>query len=251
MDHMMPEMDGIEAMRRIKADHQIGSSINKDVLFVALTANAVSSARNMFLSEGFDGFVAKPIDLPELERVMRSVLPKNAISFEDTPRVRVKPGDNDKKPSPASVPDKQEDVYAPLRAAGVDIRQGLHYCQDDEEFYRTLLQFAAEAQQKRAELEQFSAASDLPAYAIRIHALKSTAKMIGANALSEQARALEEASKDGRAEEVAAGHPAAMAAYDALISAIFAAFGAPAETADTGAPADEDVLEFSPEEDCR
>lgn len=255
MDHMMPGMDGIETMRRIRSD---GQGVWKSVPMVALTANAGSTARESFRMAGFDGFVAKPIDLPELERVMRSVLPKNVISFEDTPRVRPKRGTGGEKAAPAAnaAPAKPEDEYAPLRAAGVDIRQGLRYCQDDDEFYRTLLlQFASEAGAKRAELDAFGADADLPSYAIRIHALKSTAKMIGANALSEQARALEEASKGGDAEAVAAGHPAAMAAYDALTDAILTAFGGAAEDAEKDAPgsgnapedADEDVLEFGPE----
>ena len=79
MDHMMGGMDGVEAMKRIRSDV---SGRNSDVPIVALTANAMSSAKQMFLSEGFDGFVSKPIDAEELERVMRMVLPKSAVTFE-------------------------------------------------------------------------------------------------------------------------------------------------------------------------
>ncbi|MBO7363318.1 MAG: response regulator, partial [Lachnospiraceae bacterium] len=73
MDHMMPEMDGVEAMKRLRVQ---ASHMRKDICVVALTANAISSAREMFMSEGFDGFVPKPIELPELERVLKHVLPK-------------------------------------------------------------------------------------------------------------------------------------------------------------------------------
>ena len=237
MDHMMPGMDGIEAMRRIRSG-SMGAW--KTIPMVALTANAGSSAREAFREAGFDAFLPKPIDLPELERILRGVLPKALITYEDTPRTR--PG---KAPVAPDAP-PPSDPYAPLRAVGVDVAQGLRYCQDDDEFYGTLLrQFAAEAGEKRAEMEGFFRASDLPNYAIRIHALKSTAKMIGANALSEEARALEEASKAALAETVAAGHPTAMEDYAALTNAIFTAFG--------GAPAGEDpdgedaALEFAPE----
>ena len=71
MDHMMPEMDGVEAMKRIKS---VAGDTGRDVIVVALTANAVSGAREMFINEGFDGFIAKPINTSDFERVMLRVL---------------------------------------------------------------------------------------------------------------------------------------------------------------------------------
>ena len=76
MDHMMPEMDGVEAMKRIR---QIGRESGRAVKVIALTANAISGAREMFINEGFDGFIAKPIDIMEFERVMKRVLPSEMI----------------------------------------------------------------------------------------------------------------------------------------------------------------------------
>ena len=73
MDHMMPEMDGVEAMQKIKA---VAADMDKKAVVVALTANAVSGAREMFINEGFDGFIAKPINITDFERVMLRVLPK-------------------------------------------------------------------------------------------------------------------------------------------------------------------------------
>ncbi|MCR4806258.1 MAG: response regulator [Lachnospiraceae bacterium] len=78
MDHMMPEMDGVEAMKRLKA---LGRETGREVAIVALTANAVSGAREMFISEGFDGFIAKPIELTEYERVMKRVLPSSLVKY--------------------------------------------------------------------------------------------------------------------------------------------------------------------------
>ena len=72
MDHMMPEMDGVEAMKILKA---IASDTNKTIKVIALTANAVSGAREMFIREGFDGFIAKPINIADFERVMLRELP--------------------------------------------------------------------------------------------------------------------------------------------------------------------------------
>lgn len=76
MDHMMPEMDGVEAMRQIR---RVAAVQEKNVVIVALTANVLSGAREMFQKEGFDGFIAKPIDMGELEHVMKHVLPDDLI----------------------------------------------------------------------------------------------------------------------------------------------------------------------------
>ena len=73
MDHMLPEMDGVEAMQKIKA---VAADMDKKAVVVALTANAVSGAREMFINEGFDGFIAKPINITDFERVMLRVLPE-------------------------------------------------------------------------------------------------------------------------------------------------------------------------------
>ncbi len=72
MDHMMPEMDGVEAMKLIKA---AALNLDQSIIVVALTANVVSGAREMFIREGFDGFIAKPINTADFERVMQRVLP--------------------------------------------------------------------------------------------------------------------------------------------------------------------------------
>ena len=79
MDHMMPEMDGVEAMKQIKAR---ASDLDREVIVIALTANAVSGAREMFIREGFDGFIAKPINTADFERTMLKILPSEKISYE-------------------------------------------------------------------------------------------------------------------------------------------------------------------------
>lgn len=71
MDHMMPEMDGVETMKRIR---KLAADAEQEICIVALTANAVSGAKKMFLKEGFDGFISKPIEISDFERVMRRVM---------------------------------------------------------------------------------------------------------------------------------------------------------------------------------
>ncbi len=79
MDHMMPEMDGVETMKHIR---QVADASYRKPVIIALTANALSGAREMFMKEGFDGFIAKPIDIREFERVMKNVLPEELVSHE-------------------------------------------------------------------------------------------------------------------------------------------------------------------------
>lgn len=67
----MPEMDGVETMKRLRT---MSNEMGRECAIVALTANAVSEAREMFMAEGFDGFIAKPVGMGEFERVMKRVL---------------------------------------------------------------------------------------------------------------------------------------------------------------------------------
>ena len=79
MDHMMPAMDGVEAMKKIR---EVASKSGRNPVILALTANVLGGAREMFMREGFDGFLAKPIDITEFERVMKIVLPEEMIRKE-------------------------------------------------------------------------------------------------------------------------------------------------------------------------
>ena len=79
MDHMMPEMDGVVAMKQIKS---VAADRGMNIGVIALTANAVSGAREMFIKEGFDGFIAKPINTADFERVMLKVLSEEKVSYE-------------------------------------------------------------------------------------------------------------------------------------------------------------------------
>ncbi len=76
MDHMMPEMDGVEAMKQIRG---IAEDMGRNTVIVALTANVVSGAREMFIREGFDGFIAKPVSTSDFERVMIRELPEHKV----------------------------------------------------------------------------------------------------------------------------------------------------------------------------
>ncbi|MBR3631152.1 MAG: response regulator, partial [Oscillospiraceae bacterium] len=243
MDHMMPGMDGVETMKRIRS---ATNRLHGDMPIVALTANAVSTAREMFIREGFDGFVSKPIDLVDLERVLRKVLPVSKITYLEEDTVPPAP-DQTPQATAAAAPAAHPSPYEILTDCGVDTETGLQYSMQDEEFYRTLLlQFASEAKEKRAGMERYYADKAFGDYEILVHALKSTAKMIGCEGLSEGAKALEFAAKAQDAAYIEAHHAEVMEQYDRLTEGIRKAFGIqPDET-----PDEDEALEFAPEDEA-
>lgn len=269
MDHMMPEMDGVEAMKRIRFN---ASRFRKEICIVALTANAISSAKEMFLSEGFDGFIPKPIEISELERVLRRVLPKSAIVFEkvDTSdksdrakNAQVKKEKGIMSLSAASPSNSAPSSVSPeleeLRNAGVEPEAGLKYCRGDEEFYKSLLlEYAKNVSKKIAELKKYYDTADWNDYSIRVHAVKSTSKMIGAADISALAKYLEDASKAADSAAVSEKHEAFMTGYENLMQKINSVLGAkgsdpasgkPGDEADNPAEEDEEIMEFAPEGD--
>ena len=254
MDHMMPEMDGIEAMKRIRT---VLSRRHMEMPIVALTANAVSTAKKMFLREGFDGFISKPIELSELERVLRKVLPKelctDVYDTEEEGAVALQalaaPALED---ASAALPGTGEDrPLSPLEqiaALGVDTQTGLYYCQKDEDFYRQLLlEYASSGSKKRQDADGFCADKDYPNYQIIVHALKSTSKMIGALSLSDRAKELEDAAKTSNGEFIQAHHEAVMAEYTRLVEGITKAFDIPGKTEAANEEENAEIMEFSPE----
>lgn len=188
LDHMMPEMDGVETLERLRKIH---TDAERMLTVIAFTANAVSGAREMFLKEGFDEFVSKPIEYLELERVLKKVLPKASIQFVDEAYVKNIRAGHTKEAGP------EEDKLTRLERAGFNTRSGMQYCRGDMEFYEELLaKFAQDAPRKAAEINASFEKEDFGNYHIMVHALKSSAKMVGADLLSEMARNAEEAAKN-------------------------------------------------------
>ena len=239
MDHMMSGMDGVEAMKKIRADV---SGKNGEIPIVALTANAMSSAKQMFLAEGFDGFVSKPIEVEELERVMRQVLPKASITYEEISSEEEKSSDFEKMRKPETEESRQKSFPEQLRSLGIDTAEGLKYCMGDMEFYQSLLrQFASEEKEKSPLMGRYYESSDWYNYEILVHALKSTAKMIGAMDLSDKAKALEMAAKEKREEFIRENHYETMSLYSDLAKGLRELL--PEEKKE------DEVLEFIPEDE--
>ena len=229
MDQRMPEMDGTEALSLIRAQE---GGANRQTPIVCLTADAVAGAREKYLAEGFSDYLTKPVNTKALRRTLMKYLPKEKIlSVAD--------------PAPESSVPADEARFAPLRSAGIDVSQGLSYCQQDHELYRTVLwEYSCGAGEKAALLQQYFDAGDWNSYAIRIHALKSTSGTIGASRLSEMAARLEQAAKQEDADTVRKEHAEMLTLYKQTAGAILSVC-----TEESALPAENDgVIEFMPDE---
>ena len=200
MDHMMPEMDGVETAHKIRAKAGI---YYQNVPIVALTANAIGGAREMFLEEGFQEYVAKPIEMSHLERVLRKYLPEEKI-------IRM-----DEASNPYEEAENNAEAEENLR---INRQRGIQYCGGNEEDYKEILQvYLSSGLQKIREIRERYKAEDWKNYTILVHALKSTSIGIGATVLGEMAKELEMAGKEGNIAYIQAHHREVMQEYEEVL----------------------------------
>ncbi len=209
LDHMMPGMDGVEALRRIRLLH---GGIYQELPVIALTANTISGAREMFRNEGFSEFIPKPIERATLERVLRRVLPKEFIRYGEEPVAE------DLVPEVSEQPFNPFDV---LSEVGINSKLGLDYCCGDETFYLEMLRmYYDQSIEKREELISLYEAENWEDYAVKVHALKSTSLTIGAEYLSERAKALEQAGKKGDIDYIRKNHAELLRMHEEVCESI-------------------------------
>lgn len=200
MDHMMPEMDGVETAHKIRAKAGV---YFQNVPIVALTANAIGGAREMFLEEGFQEYVAKPIEMSHLERVLRKYIPEEKI-------IRTEEGYQPYEES--------QEIAEEEGSSRINRRRGLQYCGGNEEDYKEILQvYLNTGLQKVREIREKYKAEDWKNYTILVHALKSTSIGIGATELGEMAKELEMAGKEGNISYIQAHHREVMHEYEEVL----------------------------------
>ena len=182
MDHMMAEMDGVEATAIIRS---MEGEYYRKLPIIALSANAVNGAREMYLSAGFNDFLAKPIELPTLDRILRNYLPKDYMQ----PPTKIYLGKWDRRRS---------DRRGSSQSALLNVEMGISYMGGNEEAYKEIL--ALYLQKSGEMIEQIGSLfekRDLKNYVIVVHSLKSSSLSIGAVKLSELAKELETAGREG------------------------------------------------------
>ncbi|MBO4415160.1 MAG: response regulator [Lachnospiraceae bacterium] len=182
LDHMMPDKDGIETLKEMK---EITDSPNPDTPVVCLTANAISGMREMYIDAGFDDYITKPIDPDRLESLLLQYLPKGKIG-------------------PASEDDEENDqCVIPdflFRIEELDVNSGLIHCGNHESYMNTLKMYIDSAAKNADDIEKYWAARDIRNTTIKVHALKSTSRVIGALKLGDFAARLEKAGDMGDTE---------------------------------------------------
>ncbi len=224
LDHMMPEMDGVETLHKIR---QNPSAYYQSLPVIAFTANAIGGAREMFLSEGFNDFIAKPIELSVLERLLRRYIPiqKQQIVEEETDSLSVSAAASPASPELAETTGNTQEesdskALALLARFGINIEQGYAYCGDKEGFREIMGIFHAEGAKRQEQLAFLFQEQDWKNYVITVHALKGNAKGIGAENLSELARQLEMAGKENRIAYILTHHEELMEHYGRLLRAL-------------------------------
>lgn len=181
MDHMMPEMDGVEAMKKIR---QLGTSY-KNLPIVLLTANAIQGVREQMLLEGFDGFLSKPINILALEKLLLDILPPSLISRTF-------------KQKQYSNEDIEQFYKLQDIMKHADLKIGIANCGGSINDYYEILRIVEKTYQKRIdELQADMQTHNYDLYTIHVHSLKSTAANLGAMELSSLAAQHEACGKSG------------------------------------------------------
>ncbi len=181
LDHMMPEMDGIETLHRVM---QIPDHLNLNTPFIALTANAIAGVKDMYLSEGFTDYLSKPIDALQLEEMLEEYIPDEKIVRNDhTENVAEKPSEQVSEPVENTVL--------------IDRETGITNCGGMEKLYNKILKmFCDMYEEKHAQINKNLSEEDWQNYVINVHALKSNAYNIGCKQLGDMCLALELSSKN-------------------------------------------------------
>ena len=217
MDHMMPGMDGVEATRIIRKD--LNTDYARTVPIIALTANALTGNEDMFLANGFDAYISKPIDVFRLDALLKewihdrhSDTPQNTIQHEQ-PKNTIQ----HEQPTP-----EQADGWANLEALaahGLDIEDARERYPHEGMYLKILRSYLKHAPGILDSLRVVSAET-LADYAITVHGLKGSSLGIGATEVGHLAAVQEQAAKNGNIDAVLVGNNAMLAAAEALLAGL-------------------------------
>ncbi|MGN0328839.1 MAG: histidine kinase N-terminal 7TM domain-containing protein [Lachnospira sp.] len=217
MDHMMPIMDGIEAtltIRNMCGDYFHRKEYYENIPIIALSANATEEAKELFMNSKMNGFVSKPMKTKQVLSVLRQWLPKEKIIEKATEES----GKNEalestdtsvKNDVPENVNVQNADVQS-KKIEGIDMEEGIMNC-GSENLHRSLMSdFFKLIDQKTAKVKQCLEEGAIKDFTIEVHALKSSARMIGAKKLSEEFYDLEKLGNAGDVETITKKTPSVL-----------------------------------------
>jgi len=191
MDHMMPGMDGIEAVRVIR--EEINTEYARTIPIIALTANALKGNDEMFLQNGFQAFLSKPIDIIRLDQILHQwVRDKN--KEKELPPARPPAASLEETNKPEK---KNTGLIGELEALGINATAAIARFGNDQKSYLHILgSFVIHAPSFVASVKTFKS-QDLESYRITVHSIKGSGRGIGAEKLGDMAEKLEFAARDG------------------------------------------------------
>ena len=226
LDHMMPKMDGIETLQKLKAEH-----LAEGTTVIALTANAISGAREFYLKAGFDDYLSKPINPAYLDEMLHRYLVDKLHNktVEEIPEVEKIPEVEEKSEvieETVEVEEVAEDTFTIAEknllekiCPEINLDAAMGYCMDSKEFFVEMSQEFFDGN-KTEEVNKSYDAEDWKNYRILVHALKSTSLVIGAENFSAKAKAQEFAAKDNNIEELKKNHDEFIISYEKLLREI-------------------------------
>lgn len=183
LDHMMPDLDGIETLHQMR---ERDAFMCQDTPVVALTANAITGAKEMYMEEGFDAFLSKPINPEKLEQLILRLFPQNLLI-------------SDVKQTDAMAKEEEQEL---LLVDGIDWSYGLMHLREKALLLETVADFYKAITPEADILEEFyenlqgeNESGLLNQYRIKVHAMKSSANTIGATVIGGMAKLLEDAAK--------------------------------------------------------
>lgn len=211
LDHMMPQMDGIETLKIMKKEN-----LGDHIPVIMLTANALVGNREKYLDEGFDDYLSKPIMPEELDKIILRYLPRERVSLydgtEETECLEKKDIEQNIDKGEMSGMERLRERFPEL-----DFEKGIANCGGDEEFYVEIFGDFTQLQIKR-QLEGYLEKQDYKNYCIAVHGFKNNAYSVGAMALGDLAYEMEKMTRESMPENISEYQKRLFEQYDRYCS---------------------------------
>lgn len=214
LDHMMPGMDGIETFHHIRKKPDL---YYKEIPIIALTANAIAGAREMFIKEGFNDFVAKPVESSVLQRTLKRHLPEEKLKTLDEAERIIIEAKKEEKVSAGTAPVQSEELVI----GDLDISKGIMYCGNQENYLEILSSQRDSGKDIIEQAQSLYEKADWKNYVIVVHGIKSSMMSIGAVKLSEMAKALEFAGKGQNFDFIRREHATMMKEFERVMQMLY------------------------------
>ncbi len=208
IDHRMPDMDGLQTLAAMKT---LAGNLNEGVPCIALTANAGAGARDEYIAAGFDDYLSKPVDGQKLEDMLKVLLPADKVkeALDDT-------NDSDEGSAGAlgtDMADKSDEGDFLDLLEGIDLDEAIKNCGSREILRDVVKEFLTTIDKKSGDIERFAAQKDYRNYTVAVHALKSSARIVGAMRLSKDAEYLEKCGSEENESEIMEKTPDLLSLY--------------------------------------